>query len=63
MYSHKKKISLKEWMEAKKIDIYDMALLVGCNHKSIENWKNGIHKPYKLLKRELMRVTNYEVEI
>ena len=56
-------MSLKEWMDTKKVDIYDLANMVGCNYKSILNWRDGIHKPYKLLKRELMRVTNYEVDI
>ena len=63
MYQQRKKMSLKEWMDTKKVDIYDLANMVGCNYKSILNWRDGIHKPYKLLKRELMRVTNYEVDI
>lgn len=59
----KKKITLKEWMIEHNIDDVEMAKIVGCHRKSIENWCGGIYKPHKLLRREILRATNYEIKI
>lgn len=55
--------TLSEWMDLNKISIEQMANLVGCNIQSIINWRNGWYKPHRLNRREIMRITNYEVKI
>ena len=62
-YITKKKLTLKEWMEQNKVDQYTLAEKIGCHHQSVENWRDKIHKPHRLNKREILRATNYEVEL